>query len=164
SGSLRPPPRGETIGGAGLTTPLPFGRCVIRPPRKRNRPKKHSLRFDVDPASRLERGMFSAGGRAMLNTGKCAAMAALCVGLAVAAATPASAHYYDYGYGYRPYYAYPYYGYGYRPYYAGWPAAYGYGGWGWRRAYGYGGFPAHGYGCCRPYYAGYAYPGYYARY
>ncbi len=53
----------------------------------------------------------------MLNTGKCAAVAAvLGVGLAVASMTPASAHYY--GYGYRPHhgYGYGYYGF-HRPFY-----------------------------------------------
>ena len=131
-----------------------------------------------------ESGTISAGVKTMLNTRKCTTIAVLGAGLAVAAATPASADYYGHGYGYSPSYGYgykPYYGYGfghrygykryygYRyPYYryglAGWPAAYGYGRWGWHRAYGSGSYPPHGYGCCRSYYGRFAYPGYYARY
>jgi hypothetical protein len=64
----------------------------------------------------------------MLNLAKYAGMAALAVGLAVAATKPVSAWGYgpwDYGYGPYVYgFAYPYPYYGYHPYY--YPHAYGY--------------------------------------
>jgi hypothetical protein len=89
----------------------------------------------------------------MWNARKYAAIAALGAGLAVAAATPASAQWYGWG---GPYYAYayhPYYGYGYAPpyYYVFYHRPYSADGYG----YGYGYYPRH------HYYAYYPYGGYY---
>jgi hypothetical protein len=96
----------------------------------------------------------SVGDRTMSNARKYAAIAALGVGLALAAAMPASAQWYGwggpyYGYGYAPYH--PYYGYGYAPAY---PYVF------YHRPYyadGYGYYPRH------HYYGYHPYDGYYHR-
>jgi hypothetical protein len=79
--------------------------------------KEHSSRFDVNHALSTKSGTISAGDGIMWNSNKYAAMAVVGVGLAVAAATPASAQWlggggaYGYsggcgGYGYAPVYGY----------------------------------------------------------
>jgi hypothetical protein len=101
--------------------------------------KEHSCRFDVNHALSTKAEQFSAGDGIMWNSRKYAAMAVVGAGLAVAAATPASAQLFGGAYGYAGGCGGGYGAYGYAPVYG---SAGGCGGYG---AYGaaYGGTPAY---------------------